>query len=138
MGKTVKITCDGCGRDLTYTGNCVDYRLVLAPENKAIYPGAGAVTDVILSPPVKRPFYFCDLSCLDHWRSRENHKAALHHAALEKWIDERGTREGVNGATYTSFPSRPREQQKQLDAEFTAAALAAFPMKNQEGASEAQ
>ena len=31
MQKT-EITCDGCGRDLTYTGNCEDYRLALVND----------------------------------------------------------------------------------------------------------
>lgn len=69
MGKTATITCDGCCRDLTYTGNSVDYRLVLGSEAKPIEPGPGAVTDMMIYPPIDRTHYFCGLHCLDKWRA---------------------------------------------------------------------
>lgn len=129
MGKTVKVTCDGCGGDLTTRSNSVDYRLVLGSESKPGY-GASAYTDMMIYPPVDRTYYFCELGCLDQWRARENHKSALWHQENEKWIDERGTRKGINGATYTSYPSRPEELREKLNMQFQADALVAFPMKN--------
>jgi|SRR5580692_429533 hypothetical protein len=129
MGKIVKVTCDGCGHDLTTRSNSVDYRLVLAAESKPGC-GAGAYTDMMIYPPVDRTYYFCGLECLDHWRGRSNHRSALWRQQHEKWIDERGTRKGVNGALYTSYPEMPEEMRERLNAEFEAAALVAFPMKN--------
>ena len=131
MGKIVRVTCDGCGHDLTTRSNSVDYRLVLAAESKPGY-GAGAYTDMMIDPPVDRTYYFFDLGCLDHWRGRSNHKAALWRQQQEKWIDKRGTRKGVNGAAYTSYPGMAEKMRERLDAEFETAALAAFPMKGME------
>ena len=66
-----KITCDACGKDLTYTGNSVDYRLALISQAKGTYPGAHAVTDMLIAPPLERDKHFCRLECLDIWRDRE-------------------------------------------------------------------
>jgi hypothetical protein len=61
------IICDGCGHDLTYTENSVDYRLVLASQSMASL--GGVVTDMMIYPPVERSYHFCRLQCLDAWRS---------------------------------------------------------------------
>ena len=71
-----KINCDGCGSDLTYTGNSVDYRLVLDCESKTpwfVGEGLefGTVTDMLIYPPVSRPHHFCRMECLDSWRAKE-------------------------------------------------------------------
>lgn len=63
-----KVTCDGCGADLTVRTNSVDYRLVLAAESKPGY-GSGVYTDVMIYPPIDRPHHFCRLECLDKWRN---------------------------------------------------------------------
>lgn len=63
------VTCDACGQDLTLTGNSVDYRLVLAAE--PIPSWGGAVTDMLIHPPVERPHHFCSLRCLDDWRAEK-------------------------------------------------------------------
>jgi hypothetical protein len=67
MVKTVKVTCDGCGADLTTRSNSVDYRLVLFAENKP-GNGSGVYTDMGIGPPVDRTYYFCRLDCMDRWR----------------------------------------------------------------------
>lgn len=66
MPKEYKITCDSCGRDLTYTGNAVDYRLALKSENIANYSDSYAVTAMI-SPPIEQDAYFCSMHCLTKW-----------------------------------------------------------------------
>ena len=68
MTKQMTIECDGCGRDLTYTSNSVDYRLALIVERLLYTPGGGAVTDIgILNPLPSAPKHFCTLSCLLIW-----------------------------------------------------------------------
>lgn len=62
MGKTVKIECDGCGRDLTTTGNCVDYRLHLS--NESIPGWGGVVTSMYLTPILDNDLYVCSRGCL--------------------------------------------------------------------------
>ena len=66
MPRTVEIKCDGCGRDLTSTGNCEDYRLALIVER--IPSRGGAVTAMAVYPPISQNAYFCGLSCLKDWR----------------------------------------------------------------------
>jgi hypothetical protein len=125
MGMNLKITCDGCGADITTRTNSVDYRLVLESESKPGY-GGGAYTDMMKYPPVKRPFYFCDLLCLDHWRDREHHKTSLWRTWWQKWKDEHGTK-SADGRV-SSYPVPPRETTEPLDTKFEAAALTAFPL----------
>jgi len=59
--------CSGCGRDLTYKRNSTDYRLALRSEAMPDDPAGGAVTDMILDPPIDRPHYFCGQLCLTAW-----------------------------------------------------------------------
>jgi hypothetical protein len=69
------VKCDGCDADLTFTGNCEDWYLVLGNESKRPwyqehgYAG-GAVTSMAMYPPVNRTHHFCNLRCLDKWRSQ--------------------------------------------------------------------
>jgi hypothetical protein len=65
MGKSVKIICDNCGRDLTITGNSIDYRLALM--NQSIPSRGGAVTDVMVYPPLDSDKYFCGWGCFCEW-----------------------------------------------------------------------
>jgi len=62
MGRDITITCDTCQQNLTSTGNCVDYRLVVQAEN--IPTRGGAVTAMMIYPPVEREYIFCNLGCL--------------------------------------------------------------------------
>lgn len=66
---TVEIKCDGCGTDLAYTRNDVDYRLILQSERKPIHPEAKTVTSLTIHPPMEQARYFCGLLCLDRWRT---------------------------------------------------------------------
>lgn len=78
MTTETKITCDGCGGDITYTSNSVDYRLALRVERMAHCPrdhgAAYAVTDMAISPPMKADCAFCGLQCLDRWRAASKEK----------------------------------------------------------------
>ena len=125
MGKTVKIECDGCGHDLTYTGNSVDYRLVLANESKPTYPDINCVTDMMIYPSVERTMYFCRIVCLDKWREREHHENRLWSEWMLGWKREHGTWEGERCRSWTVPPHALREEKR---IEFEAAALAAVPL----------
>lgn len=67
--KTVDISCDGCGRDLTTTGNMVDYRLLLTSEN--IAPSGPTATAMMVYPAIMQPAHFCGLHCLRGWLAKE-------------------------------------------------------------------
>lgn len=64
--KTVTITCDQCGKDLATTGNCVDYRIALKNESIPSW-GGGAVTAMMIYPPLEQDHYFCSWRCLTEW-----------------------------------------------------------------------
>lgn len=59
------VTCDGCGKDITTTGNCVDYRLALVVES--IPCGRNMVTLLHVTPPLNRDHHFCGVGCLKNW-----------------------------------------------------------------------
>jgi len=66
MTEYMKITCDNCNKDLTYTGNCVDYRLKLMDEN--IPTQSTCVTTRMLYPSLKNGSkHFCGMGCLKVW-----------------------------------------------------------------------
>lgn len=125
MAKTVKIECDGCGHDLTYTGNSADYRLVVSAEEKPTYPGLNIVTDMMIYPPIDRVYYFCRLACLDKWRDRQHHENGLWREWMTTWKREHGAWEGDRCRSWTEPPHDLREAKR---AEFEAAALAAVPI----------
>lgn len=70
MTEHKKITCDACERDLTYTGNCVEYRLALNVES--IPANSGFVTLMHLSPDIDGSKHFCGLRCLKKWASKDD------------------------------------------------------------------
>jgi hypothetical protein len=73
MTTTKKTLCDGCSRDLTYTGNCEAYRLGLHNESIPNYPGGGAVTDMAAYVPLKDGSkHFCSIVCLRKWLSHDD------------------------------------------------------------------
>ena len=119
--KTEKVTCDGCGADLTRRTNSVDYRLVLASESKPGH-GSGFYTDMMIYPAIQRAHHFCDLACLDHWRGRERKYNAL-------WREDRDSRATKVGDRVYSYTELSEEDRAVKDAEFLSTALAAFPME---------
>lgn len=66
--KTVTILCDGCGSDITTTGNSVDYRLALLNERLPLR--GNMCTDMMIYPPIKQDAYFCGVGCLKTWLNR--------------------------------------------------------------------
>lgn len=95
--KSRQITCDACGADLTYTGNCEDYYLVVSSASKAPWYSkdggrGGFVTAMAKYPPVEREHDFCGLKCLDLWRAKENYARDLRSQWHKKWVDEHGER----------------------------------------------
>jgi hypothetical protein len=66
MTENTKITCDNCNKDLTYTGNCIDYRLKLMDE--IIPPKSSTVTAMMMYPSLKDGSkHFCGIGCLKVW-----------------------------------------------------------------------
>lgn len=74
--KEERITCDGCGTDLTITGNSIAWRLALTPQKIPCH--SGAVTDMWIEPDLDRAHHFCGLRCLFLWvdRYRSDHAKA--------------------------------------------------------------
>lgn len=66
--KTVKITCDVCGTDLTWTGNSIDWRLTLTNE-RIQHPG-GVATDMMIYPVLKADAHVCGVKCLKEFAAR--------------------------------------------------------------------
>ena len=67
--KEVKITCDHCGADLTFTGNSIDWRLALT--NEQIPSHGGIVTDMYIQPALEKNMHFCRLHCLKQYFIKE-------------------------------------------------------------------
>ncbi len=69
MTEQTKITCDLCSKDLTFTGNCVDYRLKLMDE--IIPPYGSSVTAMMRYPSLKDGSrHFCGIVCLRGWMQK--------------------------------------------------------------------
>lgn len=62
---TIRIRCESCGRDLTTTNNCEDYRIALVSER--IPSEEGPVTDMAISPLIETTKRFCSFYCLTNW-----------------------------------------------------------------------
>lgn len=66
MSELRRVVCDFCNRDLTFTGNTTEYRIVLRDE--AIPSRGGAVTDMLMYPHIDGgPKHFCRWKCLWEW-----------------------------------------------------------------------
>jgi hypothetical protein len=81
MSATTEIKCDACEADLTYTGNCEDWRLVLGVQSKSPWYerdglSGGAVTSAAIPRPIPRTVHFCGVGCLHEWLTREYPGAA--------------------------------------------------------------
>lgn len=72
--KFAKVTCDGCGADISSTGNSIDYRLLLTAEE--LPPAGMSVTDMMIYPPIKQDAHFCGLGCLAVWLTKFNKQMA--------------------------------------------------------------
>jgi hypothetical protein len=63
--KKCEITCDSCKRNISFTGNSIDYRLALI--NEKIPSRGGAVSDMYMLPLIEDNAHFCGLGCLKKW-----------------------------------------------------------------------
>jgi hypothetical protein len=133
MGLVTKVTCDGCGLDLTTTGNCEDWRLVLTYEAKTPWYVAegqrgGAVTSMAIEPPIKRTYYFCGLECLDQWRDHEHIINKLWKAFHDGWREKYGSKFDNYGSVVWSSPGVPEWLHDQAKVMFKAEADEQFPL----------
>lgn len=95
--RTTEIKCDNCGCDLTYTGNSVDYRVVLSSEGKAPWferegLSGGAMTDVAIADPFPKTRHFCNETCLAVWVAKKYPNAQLAFERQQKhraWLAEK-------------------------------------------------
>ena len=62
--KTVTITCDGCGKNLTVSKSSGRFRLALSPQ---LIEHTSKGDDVGTAKPSTDLVHFCDLTCLDRW-----------------------------------------------------------------------
>lgn len=67
-----EVHCDKCGEDITYTGNSVDYRVVLGSQGKLPWyrregKSGGAMTDMMIYDPFPQTMHFCNTVCLAMW-----------------------------------------------------------------------
>ncbi len=67
MGKVTTVTCDRCDRDITYTGNCIDYRVTLINEAIPRNPKHNSFTLMQIYPYLENNVYFCNTRCLKDW-----------------------------------------------------------------------
>lgn len=72
MSAIHKITCDGCGNDLTSTDYVPGFRLTLRSE---CLPFTGhTMACAMVYPPIKEPVHFCTIKCLRLWLDEESRK----------------------------------------------------------------
>lgn len=64
MPKKIEITCCECKKDITYTYNCMDYRISLSNENIQPSPRAKGLTTLHIEPRLPDNYYFCSVKCL--------------------------------------------------------------------------
>lgn len=119
--KIETVTCDGCGFDLTATDNCVDYRLVLETEGRPAR--SSFVTAMNVYIPLKRAHHFCNLDCLDYWRSREHAVEEFYQRRAAEW-------RAMPGNTGPGFEYSPgSERTAEWLKEGREVATTAFPFK---------
>ena len=65
MSKDLVVLCDTCGKDITKTGNAVDWRVGLV--NVRIPARGGVLTEVDVRPQLTEDKDFCSLTCTRDW-----------------------------------------------------------------------
>jgi hypothetical protein len=65
MSRITKVTCDTCANDLTWSSNCVDWRLALV--NESVPHQSEFVTMAGCYPAIKNNVHFCGIDCLRKW-----------------------------------------------------------------------
>ena len=75
--KTSPIICDGCGGDITTTGNSIDFRLKLSTYSPMAWfvkegRNNGMMTDALIYPSIDGTKHFCNsLNCVKAWLGKE-------------------------------------------------------------------
>ena len=95
MSKTVQVTCDGCGNDLTYTANCEDFRLALVNERVPLPPGDGVAYSMGAYPAIKTDAHFCGVECLRSWLDSEYPADRRYHGGFAFAAAQRKARAGA-------------------------------------------
>ncbi len=67
----IHVTCDACERDLTYTSNSEEWRIVLSNEAIPNTPGCYMLTAANRPPLLERTYHFCGKRCLSEWLKKE-------------------------------------------------------------------
>lgn len=65
MPKEIKILCDNCNRDLTYSRGGYDHCLILSDRKYG--PDSCWVTGYYMEPEIDGDKYFCGKGCLKRW-----------------------------------------------------------------------
>lgn len=123
--KEDKVTCDGCGKDISTRSNIEGWRLVLSVESIPA-DGAGPYTCKHVPLPIGRTYHFCRLPCLDNWRSHDQAYKRAMNAKWDAWENENGTRD--EAGRIWSYPSPPTEIQDQWKKESREIATEQFPL----------
>jgi len=118
-----KVTCDGCGGDISTRWNSVDYRLVLQSESKPLADNLQYMADMMIYEPISRPHHFCRLGCLDTWRDRERMRGNL----LKGWMDRWAEKHGSVNSSIRSYPVPPDDVIKERDAAIEAEVMIQYP-----------
>jgi len=71
MPREIKVTCDHCGKDITASQNCDDFRIVVCSERLPTRFPDLPVTDMYIENPVPKNLYFCGWGCLTAKFSRD-------------------------------------------------------------------
>lgn len=90
MPEKVEITCDQCGRDLTQSSNCIDYRLGLV--NQRIPSMGGFVTAMAAYPAIDHNAYFCGVPCCAAWLAANYPNALSDYEKQQRhrqWLNDR-------------------------------------------------
>lgn len=64
-----KVLCDFCKKDISLTGNSVDWRIRLDNQEVPCYDGP--VTDALIYPSLSRGYDFCGVACLKNFINHE-------------------------------------------------------------------
>lgn len=83
MSQKTEVKCDGCGADITTTGNCEDWRLGL--HNEVLPLRGNTATLMGIPPPIPRSLHFCGVPCLAGWLARDNPGALEQFNRIVEW-----------------------------------------------------
>ena len=68
----IKIFCDNCECDLTYSGGSYDHCLCLSDRHYG--PDSDVIIDVYIHPLLDHEKFFCGFGCLEKWMEKRKIK----------------------------------------------------------------